>query len=85
MHVPVYWVITNNEANLAVAPEAAALGIEVPAEIAALAACEWSGWGRIHILVTTRDVRSWLTGEYDLYWDKISAAEAALVESMVLS
>lgn len=79
-----WWIATSNAANLAVAPEAARLGIAVPREIAALVACEWAGWGRVLILVTTRDPQG-LEGQFDAYWDTVDAGTAALVEAVLVS
>jgi hypothetical protein len=79
-----WWIATSNAANLAVAPEAAAIGIEVPREIAALVACEWRGWGRVFILIAIRDVRGRLTGEHDLYWDTVDERTAAVAEAALL-
>jgi len=81
---PVWWIATNNLANLAVAPEAEALGITVPREIEALVACEWAGWGRVTILITTREPQG-LTGQFDLYWDTVGTETAALVEAVLIS
>lgn len=80
MRYPCNWIATNNAANLVVAPEAEAIGVPVHADVAALVACEWAGWGRVRILVTTREPAG-LTGEFDLYRDTVSRAEAQLVEA----
>lgn len=82
MRVPVLWVVTNNAGNLLAAPEASVIGVPVPPDLAALAACEWAGWGNVHILVTTRpSTLDGLTGEFDTYLDAVSPETAQLVEA----
>lgn len=76
---PVLWIVTNNAANLAVAPEAVTLGIAAPRDVLALAACEWAGWGNVHVLVTTRDPGA-LWGEFDTYWGTVSRREVETIE-----
>lgn len=78
--VPVLWIPTTNPANLRCAPEAAAIGIGVPEEFAAFTALEWRGWGRVMILVSTREPPG-LTGEYDLYLDQVTSLEARIIEA----
>jgi hypothetical protein len=80
--VPVLWVVTSNAGNLRAAPEASAIGVSVPPDLAALVACEWAGWGHVRILVTTRlEPLDQLAGEFDTYWDAVSPQVAQVVEA----
>jgi hypothetical protein len=73
----VLWIISGDQELNVLAVDPEALGIPVPADVAALAECFW-GEGAV-ILVTTKRIRP--ARQCETLFGTVTAGEAALVET----